>query len=144
MYRLILDTDVLLDAVDPNRPGSADAREILSWCNGSGDMGIAVSASLKDVYRIMRSRYSEAIARRAVQWLTELLVIGPLGIEECLGALASNEPDFEDGLVRSVAELEGADFIITCSTSAFEGSSVKSMTPRAFIHAVISADRRNR
>lgn len=142
MYRLMIDTNVLLDAVDPSRPESEPARGILSWCNGGGDRGMAASASLKDVYYIMGKRYSEPVARKAVQWLTELLSIGPLGCGECLDALLSNEPDFEDGLVRSSAELNDADFIITRDAAAFASSPVKSMTPREFIAAVIEQDRR--
>ena len=144
MYRLMLDTNVLLDAVDPSRSESAAARSVLSWCNGSGDRGIACSASLKDVYYIMERRYSEPIAREAVERLTGLLSIGNLGPEECLDALISNEPDFEDGLVRSCAELNDADFIITRDAAAFAGSPIKSMTPRLFEKTVIEADRRRR
>lgn len=144
MHRLMLDTNVLLDAVDPSRPESAAARSVLSWCNGSGDRGIACSASLKDVYYIMERRYSESIAREAVERLTGLLSIGSLGPEECLDALVSNEPDFEDGLVRSCAELNDVDFIITRDAAAFAGSPIKSMTPRQFEKAVIKADRKRR
>lgn len=142
MYRLMIDTNVLIDAVDPRRPDAAAARRILSWCNGSGDRGIACSASLKDVYYVMEKIYSEKYAREAVRELTELLSIGNLGPEECVDALLSSEPDYEDGLIRSCAELNDADFIITRDAAAFGGSRIKSMTPRTFIDAVISADAR--
>lgn len=144
MHRLMLDTNVLLDAVDPSRPEAAAARSVLSWCNGSGDRGIACSASLKDVYYIMEKRYNETVAREAVERLTGLLSIGNLGPEECIDALNTNEPDFEDGLVRSCAELNDADFIITRDAAAFAGSPIKSMTPRQFEKAVIEADRKKR
>ena len=44
-----------------------------------------------------------------------------------------NEPDFEDDLVRAVAELEGADFIITRDSAAFAKSKVKSVTAAEYL-----------
>lgn len=138
MYRLLFDTNVLLDAVLPGRPERTETHEVLSLCNGGGDLGIACSLSLKDVYYIVSKRYDEHTARQAVEWLTKLLVIGPVSAEECLDALASNEPDYEDGLVRSCAELNDADFIITRDVDAFAGSPVRSLTSREYLEKVVA------
>lgn len=54
----------------------------------------------------------EAKAREAISLLTELLVVAPVGAEECELALHEGEPDFEDGLVRACAELNDVDFIL--------------------------------
>lgn len=137
MHRLLLDTNVLLDAVLPNRPERAETHEILSLCNGEGDLGIACCLSLKDVYYITSKRYDEPTARKAVEWLTKLLVIGPISTEECLDALVSNEPDYEDGLIRACAELNDVDFIITRDKDAFEGSRVRSLTSREYLVNVV-------
>lgn len=69
--RLLLDTNVLLDAVSPGRPQSA---------------------------------------------------------EECLMSAASDEPDFEDGMIRACAELNDVDFILTRYAAAYRRSTVRSMT----------------
>lgn len=92
----------------------------------------------------MGKRCSEPAARKAVQRQTGLLSIGPLGCKERLDALLSNEADFEDGLVRSSAELNDADFIITRDTVVFASSPVKSMTLREFIAAGIEQARHRR
>ena len=44
--RLLLDTNILLDAVSPGRPQSAEAREVLRRCNGFGELGLVTPTSL--------------------------------------------------------------------------------------------------
>lgn len=142
MHRLLLDTNILLDAVLPGRPEREETHQVLSLCNGGGDLGIACSLSLKDVYYIVSKRYDESTARRAVEWLTKLLIIGPVSAEECLDALASNEPDYEDGIVRACAELNDADFIITRDREAFAGSTVRAVSSSEYLEKVRTGRRR--
>ena len=95
--RLLFDTGVLLDAVCKERPQSAEACEVLRRCNGGGDLGLVAVGSLKDAYYVLQRQYNEVQARRSVEWLRELLVIAPMGAEECELSLGCGEPDFEDG-----------------------------------------------
>lgn len=88
----------------------------------------------------MCRRFDEPIARKAVEWLTKLLLISSIGAEECLDALGSNEPDFEDGLIRSCAELNECDFIISRNKDAFAGSTVRCVTSREYLTKVVQQD----
>lgn len=141
MYRVLLDTNILLDVLIQGRPERDDAWDLLEWCNGSGDVAMACSLSFKDVYYILQRELSEPQARNAVKKLMELVVIAPVDAEATYGAVQSNEPDFEDGLVRCCAELNGADFIITRDKDAFAWSKVKSLSAGEFIELVKSEDR---
>ncbi len=140
MHRLLLDTNILLDAVSPNRPEQRETHRLLARCNGDGDVGIACALSLKDVYYVMHKRFDEPTARKSVGWLTRLLAVGPISAEECLDALASDEPDFEDGLIRSCAELNDVDFIISRNKDAFAGSTVRCVTSREYLTKVVQRD----
>ena len=141
MYRILLDTNILLDSVIPNRPQHDEALALLKWCNGSGDYGFAAATSFNDAYYILCRAYSEAIAREALENLLGLVAVAPVSAEECGRSLRSNEPDFEDGLVRACAELNGADFIITRDEDAFVGSKVKSVTAKEFLLTVDHEDK---
>ena len=133
MHRLLLDTNVLLDCVDPSREFHDDALHVIARCNGGGDMGIASSHSLKDVYFIMGRLYGEPSAREAVRVLSDLVVIGPIGAEETLQALDSDEPDFENGLIRACAELNDVDFIISRDATAFSKASIRKLTASEYL-----------
>lgn len=126
--RLLFDTDVVLDAVCPERPQSKEACEVLRLCNGEGDMGIVAVGSLKDAYYILCRQYGEPCARTSIEKLTELLVIASTSAEECELSLHGNEPDFEDGLIRACAELNDVDFILTRDARAFARSKVRAVT----------------
>jgi len=75
--------------------------------------------SLSDVHYIMGKLYGKPAAKQAVRLLCDLVTIDPIGAEETLLALESNEPDFEDGLIRACAELNDVDFIISRDRKAF-------------------------
>lgn len=141
MYRILLDTNILLDSVIPNRPQHDEALALLKWCNGSGDYGFAAATSFNDAYHVLCRAYDEAIAREALENLLGLVAVAPVSLEECDRSLKSNEPDFEDGLVRACAELNGADFIITRDEDAFVGSKVKSVTAKEFLFTVDHEDK---
>ena len=131
--RLLFDTNVVLDAVCPERPQSKEACEVLRLCNGEGDMGIVAVSSLKDAYYILCRQYGESCARTSIKKLTELLTIAPIGAEECDFSLHGNEPDFEDGLIRACAELNDVDFILTRDAQAFQHSPLRALTAEKYL-----------
>jgi len=140
MHRLMLDTNILMDATDRRRAKHNQALEVLRRCNGSGDKGFAASLSMKDCYYINGKIYDEAFARKAVRWLADLLIIAPVSGEECLTSLYSNEPDFEDGLIRACAELNDVDFIITNDEKAYSNSKVRALDAEAYLRIVASEE----
>lgn len=133
MCRLLVDTSIMLDASVPLRPGSQDACEVLNLCNGNGVFGMACALSFKDVYYIVGKIYGEAEARNAVRQLMGLLVVAPVDAEVLDEAIRSNEPDFEDGIVRACAELNDADFIITRDKAAFAKSKVRAVSASEYL-----------
>ena len=133
--RLLFDTNVLLDAVCKERPQSAEACEVLHRCNGGGDLGLAAVGSLKDAYYVLQRQYGEAQARRSVEWLRDLLVIVPMGAEECELSLGCGEPDFEDGLIRACAELNCVDVILTRDADAYKRSKVRAMACAEYLES---------
>ena len=136
MSRLLLDTNILLDAVMRERPQSAEARQVLDRCNGWGDMGLVAAVSLKDLYYVLGKCWGEPTARECVEQLMGLVVVAPVGGEEADLALHAGEPDFEDGLVRACAELNDVDFIITRDAAAFRKSRVRSVTAAEYLEIV--------
>ena len=136
MSRLLLDTNILLDAVMRERPQSAEARQVLDRCNGWGDMGLVAAVSLKDLYYVLGKCWGEPTAHECVEQLMGLVVVAPVGGEEADLALHAGEPDFEDGLVRACAELNDVDFIITRDAAAFRKSRVRSVSAAEYLEIV--------
>lgn len=141
MYRLLVDTNVLLDAITDDRPETESACEVLDRCSGWGEFGMACALSFKDVYYIASKAKGKQWAREAVRHLMGMLAIAPVDAEVCDEALRSDEPDFEDGLIRACAELNGADFIVTRDAAAFAHSRVRSVTAAEYLEIARSRDK---
>lgn len=142
--RVLFDTNAIMDAADDSRPGSDKACQALRYCNGGGDRGLVTAESLKDAYYSFRKAYGEPWARNAIKTLLDLLVILPLGGEATLVAVDSDEPDFEDGLVRAAAELNDVDFILTHDKAAFRNSPIRAVTCAEYVEIAAASDRKAR
>ena len=141
MCRVLVDTNVLLDAALEGRPHHKESAEVIDRCSGWGEFGMVCSLSLKDVYYISGRAHGEAWARSAVRHFMGLLAIAPVDAEVCAKALASNEPDFEDGIIRACAELNDADFIVTHDKAAYAHSTVRSVTAAEYLQIARSHDK---
>lgn len=132
-FDLFLDTNVLLDYIVRNRPGH-DAAVRLFALSASGDVALHVSPlSLKDVYYIGSKRFGKDAMTAIIQGLTETCEVEDCTAADCRTAACSDEPDFEDGLIRATAERCGVDFLISRDNAAFLKSPLKAMDAERFL-----------
>lgn len=61
--------------------------------------------------------------------------IGP-----CVCHALSDEPDFEDGIIRACAEAAGADFIISRDERAFARSPIKRLSAQEYIDLFVPTE----
>lgn len=132
-FRVLFDTNVLLDAFIETRPQSEEACQALKACSGGADLGLVTPGSLKDVYYVIGKRDGRGAAQAAVDQLMGMLAIVPFDMKACHVAAGSDEPDFEDGLVRAAAELNEVDFILTRDVKAFRNSPVRAVDCREYL-----------
>lgn len=97
--------------------------------------GVVSACSLKDAYYILTKQAGEARAREVVRDCLKSYSLEPLDQEACFTSAYSDEPDFEDGCIRAMAERAGVDFIITRDRAAFVRSTIKTFSPAEFIRA---------
>lgn len=124
MHRVMVDTNVLIDLVSSTRPAHGRTVAAVSALLVAGDFeGCVLSSALKDVYYVYCRHYgNEPSARRAVRELRRMFMLVNLTPAVVDAALDSDEPDFEDGLVRAAAELSGCDFLLTRDAPGFVGA----------------------
>lgn len=128
--KLLLDTNILLDFCSVERsPFHEQSVALLMECFSRSDVTVMIAvSSLNDVYYVLRRRHGEeGVAREDIGKLMNLFDVWPLLERHAREAYASDEPDFEDGLVRAVAEDAGVDVIVTRDAAAFRRSMVPSM-----------------
>ena len=98
---------------------------------------LILNSCLKDVYFIVERHYgSERDARHAVELLYACTTPVELSNAFIQAALASDEPDFEDGLIRAVAESSAVDAIVTRDKPAFVHSPIPSLGPAEALNLI--------
>ena len=127
----LADTNILFDYCDPARPEHQLAVQLVEGAAASPDIHLCtLVSSLKDVYYVLGHLYKdEQKARRAVQLLMEnCFEVIDLLAAYGFGAVRSDEPVFEDGLVRMAAESLRVDAIISRDERAFAKSPVRKLS----------------
>ena len=132
--KVYLDTNFLVDALVEGRPQSEQACEILV-CIGDGDLiGLIMPSQLIDLYDICRrGGMDEATRRENITLLMDWCTVFYPNRETLDAALTSNEPDFEDEMIRAAAEQANADFILSRGAKAFADSTVPRIEPIDFV-----------
>ena len=130
---LLLDTNILLDAAMGERPGWAAATLLRDEIAYGGATGYVSASSLKDVYYVLTKYANESAACAYVEAALDAFTI--LGVDEgiCRLALRSNEPGFEDGLIRACAESVPVDFIISRDEKAFRKSTIRRLSAQDYL-----------
>ena len=131
--KLFFDTNILLDAAMSTRPGWAAATLILDEIAFSHAQGFIASTSLKDVYYILSKYADEPSARRFVLALLDAFEVIPVDAALCRIAATSNEPDFENGIIRACAESVPVNFIISRDEKAFHKSPIKHLSASDYV-----------
>ena len=128
----VMDTNVLIDLLDGRRPMNKVALRLVQMAEESPLVLYIPVLSLKDAYSICRrQKMSDAAIRENLRTIIDLAntVVADVSAHDALDSLNGNEPDFEDGLVRAVAERLGVDAIISRDVDAFKDSSIPRISP---------------
>lgn len=131
--KVLLDTNIMLDLA-LSRPEGFDAAATIAEAIAHEEViGYVCATSLKDMYYILTKAMGEKDARTYIEAVMGDFVICGVDYALCRQAIASDEPDFEDGIVRACAENIGVDLIITRDADAFARSTVKAMTSQEYV-----------
>ena len=137
---VLLDTNILIDAAVPGREQHVFASMLEEEAAYGGLKVYVAATSLKDAYFLIKAETDEAFAREYIQCLLRLYSPAPVDAFVCEQAAYSNEPDFEDGIIRACAESVGADYIISRNLKAFKHSTVKRLNAQEYIETVVKPE----
>ena len=97
MSKVMLDTNILLDYILPDRPESEYARLLMKDIAQQKHRGFVSVSSLKDLYYLAVKSIGEQAARDWVCIFMRLCDIEELDVEVCAIAAESDEPDLKMG-----------------------------------------------
>ncbi len=127
--RYFLDTNTLVYSLHQDAPKHKEVNDFLTHCFSENHTCYFLSSSLKDAYYILCRHYlSESDARQSIKLFRETLDMVDLNSVIIDDAFQSDEPDFEDALIRCAAERLQVDAIISYDESAFSQSFLPKLT----------------
>ena len=133
--KVLLDTNIIMDALQERSPFDIDAKEILSRA-GRGDFACLFTANAAtDIFYLFSKVRDMRSAKAALDFLLTHYEVVTVAREDCMAALSLPMEDFEDGLVIVCAQKAGADFIVTRDEKFLEvASPVKLIRPKELLN----------
>ena len=110
--KIVIDNNIVLDALLGRRPFNEAAEQILLACADTHKGCLSVN-SLTDIFYVLRKSIGTSMAKAAVKKLMGLFEIISVNDEDCLNALSLPIDDFEDALVVVCAKKTEVDYIVT-------------------------------
>ncbi|MGN0343091.1 MAG: PIN domain-containing protein [Roseburia sp.] len=132
--RILVDTNVIIDALTSRKPWNESAEQIfLMAANRRVDMFITASSATDIYYLIRKYLHSSETAKQVMGKLYSLTGILEVTGNDCLEALASPIPDYEDAVVEQVASRKGMDYIVTRNIKDYQEENTKFILPDDFV-----------
>ncbi|GHU48094.1 DNA-binding protein [Clostridia bacterium] len=110
---VLLDTNVIMDALQERSPFDVAAKEILIRSE-RGELTCGFTANtMTDVFYLYSKSRDASAARTALAYLLAKYDVVTVTKEDCIQAMKLPVADFEDALVAVCAEKFKADYIVT-------------------------------
>jgi predicted nucleic acid-binding protein len=131
---VILDTNIVIDAIAVREPFYKNALEILHKF-GKKEITCAITASTaSDIYYISKKYLKDDEKILSVlKELFNMLTIITVTKDDCLRAFETGIKDYEDSLLSVCAFKWNANFIVTRNSEDFSNSVISAISPEEFL-----------
>ena len=111
--KILLDTNIIMDALQERQPFDAVAKEVLRRSQ-SGDIKCSFTANAAtDIFYIYSKARDMSSARNVLNYLLANYEVISVTHEDCTNAMSLPIEDFEDALVVICGMKAGMDYIVT-------------------------------
>ena len=111
--KILIDTNVIIDTLAIREPFNEQSDKIFELAAKDVIEGCILTSSVIDIYYLLRKQFNDAERRKKIQTLLDLFQVIEVTKNDCLNALQSSMPDFEDTLIFVCVDREDIDFIVT-------------------------------
>ena len=132
--RALIDTCVIIDALQNREPFSKDAQNIFLAAANNQYVGCITAKASTDIYYLMhRYTHDDKASRSVLNKLFTLFEVHDTAGIDCRRAVPSSVSDFEDAVMIETATRTEVDCIITRNTHNYAKSVVTIYTPEQFL-----------
>lgn len=134
VYKILIDTNVLLDYLLEREPFFEDAKKVILSCTEKNISACIAAHSISNMFFILRKTYNIKERREILLSICEIFDI--IGIDKTkliIGLENEDFSDFEDCLQMECARDYGAKYIVTRNIADYEKSEIKAISPSDFL-----------
>lgn len=133
LTRVLIDTNVCLDAALHRRPFADTAAKILLLSEKGIYTGLLASHSLDTIFYFLNKKYNYSKSYKAIEGLRKAIGIADVTKEVIDAAIRLKWKDFEDAIHHEAALASGCEAIITRNVKDFTGSELPVFEPVDFL-----------
>lgn len=139
--RAIIDTCVIVDALQNREPFCADAQAIFILCANRQIEGCLTAKAITDIYYLTHKQtHSDKETRDVLFKLCALFALLDTTEIDVRNALSSDVSDFEDAVMAETALRTDVDCIVTRNTKDYRYAKIAIYTPPDFLNRVANDD----
>lgn len=132
--RVLLDTNIILDALMERAPFDVEAKELLIRAQNNEMTCLFTANAAADIFYLYSKARTAQTAKAVLNFLLTQYGVVSVTQEDCINALSLEIDDFEDALVAACAQKTNADYIVTRDKKFLNYNSlVKLITPKDLI-----------
>ena len=139
--RALIDTCVIIDALQNREPFAQEAQQIFFTIANKHVTGYISAKSVLDIYYLThRSTHSDEATRKILKTLLGLFDILDTTQLDCRQALSSDISDYEDAVMCETAKRCDVDCIVTRNQKDYAKSEVAVYSPAEFLEKIAALD----
>ena len=135
--RAVIDTCVIVDALQSREPFCKDAQSIFLLCANRQFEGFLTAKAITDIYYLThRQPHSDKATRDVLTKLCALFILLDTTALDIRKAISAEISDFEDAVMVETAVRSGADCSVTRNTKDYAKAQIAVCTPEEFIQQI--------
>lgn len=135
--RTVIDTCVIVDALQSREPFCKEAQSIFLLCANRQFEGFLTAKAITEIYYLThRQTHSDKATRDVLTKLCALFVLLDTTALDIRKAISAEISDFEDAVMVETAVRSGADCIVTRNTKDYAKAQIAVCTPEEFIQQI--------
>ena len=135
--RVLIDTNIILDALTGRQPYFEHADKIIKMCADKKLDGFLAAHSISNIFYILRKDLSVDDRRAVLINLCDILMVEGVDSAKVMSALRNSRfEDLEDCLQDECAIAVKADYIVTRNTKDFQNATVAAILPEELLKMI--------
>jgi predicted nucleic acid-binding protein len=135
--KLLIDTNIILDALMDRQPWAKAARGIMRAIAAEKAVGYITASSFTDIhYLLLKHLRDKEQTKHALLGLLAVLNVLDVNGLDCEKAFDLPMPDYEDALMAFCSKRHKVDRIVTRNLKHFAGSPVKAVRPEEMLRSL--------